>query len=560
MGRLNSIAFKYPLAGAVLVCLSVTLVALLIQDEEHAQLERAIGQEILGIAATGALLIDPIKHEDIFRDDQGDVGGREEFDQLKAVLERISRVNGLTRPVYTLRRAADFGQTRDMEFVVMTNLGPDGKPYVGNRIPTNPFIEQAYVQGKPVSTPLYNDAHGTWISGLAPVKGKDGQIVAILSIDQDVQFFLAALARVRRMITKAAVVATLIGGLVFGLAARRTVAPLETLARFSRAIAAGDLKQRTGITRGDEIGQLARSFDEMCVQLAIAQEQQKERERIRLELSMASEMQVLLMPSEHLETAGLSLAGGYRPAAELGGDFYGWIGDPRSGDVLLLLGDVTGHGFSQALVTASAVSYLRQLESETAAGELCSDPTVVLTGLNDRLWRMTRGAIQMTACCLVFHRQAATVTVASAAHASPLRFRAGEAGSPKRGLKDVEALISPKGVRLGECAVARFEARDYPTRPGDLVLVYTDGLLDAARPDGQKLGKRTLCAELHGRIASTPPEISAALASLLERHLDGGVPEDDVAWVVGKIEPEAPAPVVDGAQALTGQVPSGHTG
>lgn len=536
MRRLNSIAVKYPLGGAVLVCLSVTLVAFLIHEQERTQLERAIGQEILAIAATGAILIDPSVHEDVFRDESGEIGGREAFDSIRATLERIQSVNGLSRPVYTLRKAADFAQSREMEFVVMTDLDRAGKPYVGNRIPMTPFMRRVYEEGRPVFTPLYRETHGTWISGLAPVKGKDGQVVALLSIDRDVEFFMTALAAVRRTIGQAALVAILAGGLLLGGVARRTVAPLEALARVSRAIAAGDLEQRTGIQRGDEIGELARSFDEMCVKLAKANERERERERIRRELAMASEMQQLLMPPDDLRAAGMWLAGGYRPAAELGGDFHGWIADRVAGEVLVVLGDVTGHGFSQALVTATAVSYLRQLEADTAKGERCPAPDDVLAGLNDQLWRMTRGAIQMTACCLRFRSACGTLSVANAAHASPLRFRPGEAGVPPRGLKDVEALMSPRGVRLGEEPAARFTASEFATRPGDVVVVYTDGLLDAASPDGRRLGKRTLCTAIQERVRSEPPELSRDLAAVLTRHLAGGLPEDDVAWVVGRVE------------------------
>jgi serine phosphatase RsbU (regulator of sigma subunit) len=155
----------------------------------------------------------------------------------------------------------------------------------------------------------------------------------------------------------------------------------------------------------------------------------------------------------------------YRPAEEVGGDFFQLI-PLVGGATLLLLGDVSGKGLKAAMTVSLIVGAARTL------AEISEDPAEILSGLNRRLYgRLQNGFVT----CLVLRLDSDGVCeVANAGHPSPFLNQ--------------QELGLPGTLPLGVLAVAKFEKANIHLGVGDRLTLYTDGLLEARNVSGELYG------------------------------------------------------------------------
>ena len=146
------------------------------------------------------------------------------------------------------------------------------------------------------------------------------------------------------------------------LSRRELLLPINRLMAATRAMAAGDLQVSIPVTRRDEFGQLARSFNTMSAELVRLVHQQqaeaRERERLAQELHVARLIQTTLLPKELPTLPGWQLAAHYQPARQVGGDLYDFLALP-DGLLGLVIGDVAEKGVPAALVMATTRTLLR---------------------------------------------------------------------------------------------------------------------------------------------------------------------------------------------------------
>ncbi len=137
---------------------------------------------------------------------------------------------------------------------------------------------------------------------------------------------------------------------------------------------------------------------------------QREREQWRLEIEQARQVQQMLIPEQLPQIPGLTIESEYRPARVVGGDFFQILPDSSDGSVLIVVGDVTGHGLQAGMLVALIVGAIR------TAADTTFDPLSVLRTLNQRLW----GRGQAHATCLAMHITGdGKVTLANAGHMPP---------------------------------------------------------------------------------------------------------------------------------------------
>lgn len=219
------------------------------------EVEERFGLALESIAATAAPFLDASDVERVRTN--ADVEGPA-FRRLRAALDQVRRNNHLQEDqVYLLRP----GAADAYHFVVMLQR----RTFVGDAYHPPPSVRANYRWARDhrdaVRTSLYTDAHGSFISGIAPVAAPDGRVVALLQIDYDLEMYLAEVdRRAGRLLGGAALVVALIVALGLWTQYRLRRRVLALLAG-TRAVAAEDYDHRVPVSGGDEIGALATALN-----------------------------------------------------------------------------------------------------------------------------------------------------------------------------------------------------------------------------------------------------------------------------------------------------------
>jgi serine phosphatase RsbU (regulator of sigma subunit)/ABC-type antimicrobial peptide transport system permease subunit len=304
----------------------------------------------------------------------------------------------------------------------------------------------------------------------------------------------------------AAALALAIGLTVFFT--RRALAPVAQIAQASNAVARGDLTQRIPESHWDEVGSLARSFNDMVRGL-------NERERLQQEMRLAHDIQQTLLPKELPALPGWQLAAHYQPAREVGADFYDYVYLP-GGRLGLVIGDVSGKGAPAALVMSATRSLVRACALDGAA------PSHVLARVNDLLQPDIPPKMFVTCLYAILDPASGRLQYANAGHDLPYR----------RSVQGVEELRA-RGMPLGLLPGMGYEEKETALAPGERVLFYSDGLVEAHNPQREMFGFPRL-----GALMADPAErtggglIEVVLAEL--RRFTGAAweQEDDVTLVM----------------------------
>lgn len=287
------------------------------------------------------------------------------------------------------------------------------------------------------------------------------------------------------------------------------------LTRGARAVAEGNLAYRIPVRRRDQLGDLAVAFNTMAASVDRMLKEVGEKERLKREMELAREIQQSLLPETQLRHAGLAVSAHFLPASEVGGDYFDVFPLP-DGEVFCTVGDVAGHGLSTGLLMAMVKSAMGTLVLEGYRGP-------------ELLERLNRLLLQQS----VKHRMATMVLVS--ANAATGEAEVTSCGHPPvllvRPDGEVEEILLsslPLGTRLpAEPATRRLA---FPA--GSKLLVYSDGLIEAANAAGQALGADALSA-IARRHASRPAAgLVAALLAELHIHLQGQMLADDLTILV----------------------------
>lgn len=261
-------------------------------------------------------------------------------------------------------------------------------------------------------------------------------------------------------------------------------------------------------------------------QLAQAQQAQvRERERIEQELRTAQEIQYTFLPKEVPALPGWQLDPYYQSAREVGGDFYDFLpfADGRLG---IVIGDVAGKGVPAALVMTAARTMLR-----TAAQEQIS-PAQVLARVNDLLFSDIPPGMFTTCFYALLDPASGQMRFANAGHEPPFRKAAGEV---------VELWAT--GMPLGMMPDMRYEEYETVVAPGESLLFYSDGLVEAHNQGREMFGFARLQSLLAGQ--SEGASLIDTLLDELQRFTgQEWEQEDDVTLLAlhRAVEQEAPGP------------------
>jgi PAS domain S-box-containing protein len=228
-----------------------------------------------------------------------------------------------------------------------------------------------------------------------------------------------------------------------------------------------DITERKRIE--EEVRQLNRDLEkrvaERTEQLKRAmvkqQQEAQERQRIEQELHVARLIQQTLLPKSVPRLPGYDVAAYYQPATEVGGDFYDFL-ELEDGHLGLLVGDATGHGMPAALLMATTRGMLR------AGAQTSDSPSEVLERVNNSLCPDIPPNMFVTCLTAFLDSTSGQLQYANAGHDLPYLRHAD-------GVSELRAT----GMPLGLMPNMSYEQKEITLKPGESVLLYSDGLVEA---------------------------------------------------------------------------------
>lgn len=319
----------------------------------------------------------------------------------------------------------------------------------------------------------------------------------------------------------------LLGVVLNILQALRISRPIRELTESVERIAHGDLGERAVVDSTDEIGVLGRNFNYMAERLGILIKETEERATYEKEMEVARIIQESLLPPNRLIQLGdFQFAGFFKSASICGGDWWNFA-EISDGRLLMLIGDVTGHGVSSAMITAAAKSCCDTLRHVTE-GELTV--TFLLEELNKTIYEAANRRFVMTFFATIIDPASRTLTFSNAGHNFPLLFRA----KPADGEPSIVPLIT-RGNRLGDVMDSRFLERTVPYGEGDVIVWYTDGITEGLGKSGEEYGEKRFRRSIRSALGRPADQILDKILRDAEGYFeDFAHPEDDITLVVGK--------------------------
>ena len=303
---------------------------------------------------------------------------------------------------------------------------------------------------------------------------------------------------------------------VLALAFSRSVTrPLHILAEGARRLAQGQLDTQVEIKSRDEFGDMARVFNSMGPRL-------EENYQLRKSLDLAMEVQQNLLPKSDPQVNGLDIAGNSDYCEETGGDYYDYfqVGEDKAG---VVVGDVSGHGISAALLMTTARALLRQRTSMPGSIK------AVISDVNRQLTEDTEASGHfMTLFYGEINRRENIFQWVRAGHDAAFLYDV-DAGSM------VE--LAGGGLPLGVSAETEYEQLKCQIKPGQIIAIGTDGIWETLNPQGKMFGKEKLLTIIQTHAGRSARDIiDAVTAALDDFRYPQKTRSDDITLMVIKVE------------------------
>ena len=241
-----------------------------------------------------------------------------------------------------------------------------------------------------------------------------------------------------------------------------------------------------------------------------------DRVTMKRDLEIAREIQHWLVPSEPPAVPGLDIAFVTRPANTVAGDYYDVIPRGTTGLQLLVIADVAGKSMPAALLMATFQASLKTLSATSP------DLVDLVCGLNRYASdHSIRGSRFTTAFLAEFDPATRMLTFVNAGHNPPIRLRGAELEK-----------LSAGGVPLGILKDAKYESGQTILQPGDVLAIYTDGVVEAENVAGAEFGEDRMLAALRVVPNGTAQQLVQHLMAHIEAFVGTAPQHDDITCMI----------------------------
>lgn len=258
----------------------------------------------------------------------------------------------------------------------------------------------------------------------------------------------------------------------------------------------------------------------MAIEKARLHQEEVKGQGLERELAVAKQIQLSLLPQAAPVVPGWEFVAFYQPARSVGGDFYDFFmlpGDP--GSLGLVIADVAGKGMPAALFMALGRTTVR---TAALGGR---SPSAALERANEWILNDSWTELFLTAFYAALDTRSGRLVYARAGHNPPLWLRAVTGESEE---------LTASGIALGMFGGITLQERGIDIMPGDLLVLYTDGVTEAMDASGQPFGEERLRRLVTAQAGVGAQQALAAVVEAVEAHT-GGVPlSDDITLLVVK--------------------------
>ncbi len=264
-----------------------------------------------------------------------------------------------------------------------------------------------------------------------------------------------------------------------------------------------------------------------------------EKERLKREIEIAKEVQAQLFPQFLPPMKTLEYTGMCRAARGVGGDYYDFL-QTGPGQLCIALGDISGKGISASMLMANLQALLRSHAPRrgVAVDQLVSD-------INQLMCPSSDGSKYATFFCGVYDDVARTLTYVNAGHNPPVILRRLSSSCGRLALagSGEETLLGHRvgrlhngGTVVGLFPQAVYEKETVQLCPGDLIVVYTDGVTEAFNIKEEEFGEDRLLRLLVENSDLSVTDLTSEILAQIEKHADGNAQSDDVTLVIARVK------------------------
>jgi len=239
------------------------------------------------------------------------------------------------------------------------------------------------------------------------------------------------------------------------------------------------------------------------------------KEKIAAELAIARQIQLGILPADvaaPIAGTGLDICASLEPAREVGGDLYEVL-RLADGRVFVAVGDVSGKGIPAALFMAVTTTLLRTMARH------CTRTDDILLQVNDALAEQNPRNMFVTLVCLIIDPANGSITCANAGHPSPVLIRPGAAP---------QTVLTSTAMLAGVMPGIDVDTATLTLQPGETLVLYTDGVTEAARLDGAMLEEKGLLRCLGQGANQSAAQTVAKLVSAVHEYSAGCPQSDDL--------------------------------
>ena len=284
----------------------------------------------------------------------------------------------------------------------------------------------------------------------------------------------------------------------------------------------GDFSYRIPVKGADQIAELSSSFNIMTENISRLIVVAKEKERLESELAIARDVQDQLFPKDVPFTKSLELKGVCAPARMVSGDYYDFMALPDG--LAFAIGDVAGKGISAALLMATIQSTMRtQLSSPNGDPLHRRSAAKMVATLNRQLYATTSPEKYATFYFALYDEALHTLTYTNAGHLAPMLLH----GSDLR-------MLDSTGTVVGAFPVAVYEEKTVTLEHGDVLLAYTDGIVEPENVYGEMFGEDRLKDLLYRYATADSAELIARTMEAVVQWTGAGELQDDMTMVVAR--------------------------